>query len=59
MSRVLVANLTRGNTIEAELVLVEPGDEPGKIALVLDNGDRVELDAVELAAASAGLHDPD
>ena len=57
MSRVLVANLTRGNTIEAELVLVEPGDEPGKIRLVLDNGDSVELDAVELAAASAGLHD--
>jgi DNA (cytosine-5)-methyltransferase 1 len=59
MSRVLVANLTRGDTIEAELVLVEPGDEPGKIRLVLDNGDRVELDAVELAAASAGLHDLD
>jgi hypothetical protein len=59
MSRVLVANLTRGGQIEAEMILVEPGDEPGTIRLVLDNGDQVELDAVELAAANAGLHDCD
>jgi hypothetical protein len=51
MSRVLVANLTRGGTTEAELLDIATGDAPGTILLRIDDI-VVEVDALELVTAT-------
>jgi hypothetical protein len=57
MSRLLIAtrHSYREDEDEAEPVLVEQDeDDPRLVVLVLDDGDRITLDRVELAAAIAG-----
>jgi hypothetical protein len=55
MSRLLIGTRHSDREDEAEPVLVEQDeDDPRLVVLILDDGDTITLDRVELAAAIAG-----